>query len=285
MSKPELTIVFEQIYNSYLEKKGLEGRELRGYKHFHPSAFGECSRKMALQYFSEIDPWYKTDVPIDPRMQRLFGTGHAIHERLQKDFGDMGKLRGWWRSKITGKVYGKENPHGIFRPKSVEEVGEKQHPEDNRGVEDLFEYVEIKIKDEELNFEGHVDAIMDLVPDDPDERFVVDFKTINGDKFKILRDPDPKYVTQIHIYMMILKIYKAVIFYEDKNRSEIKEFFVEYDAEFADHIRATAKKLFSDVQNKRLPKIPQMFTESTPPCVWCEYKRQCYEIASRKKKK
>jgi len=285
MSKPERTIVFEQIYNSYLEKKGLENREQRGYKHFHPSAFGECSRKMAIQYFSEIDTWYKTDVPVDPRIQRLFGTGHAIHERLQRDFGDMRKLRGWWRSKITGKVYGKENPHGIFRPKTVEEVGEKQHPEDKRTAVEVFDYEEIKIKDEELNFEGHVDAIMDFVPDDPDERFVVDFKTINSDKFKILREPDPKYVTQIHIYMMILGIPRSVIFYEDKNRSEIKEFLVELDTNYAEHIRDTAKKLFSDVNNKRLPKISKMFSPDSPPCVWCDYKRQCYEIAARKKKK
>jgi hypothetical protein len=239
---------------------------------------------MALQYFSEIDPWYKSDTPIDPRMQRLFSTGHAIHGRLQKDFGDMGKLRGWWCSKITGKVYGKENPHGIFRPKSLDEIGEKQHPDDNRKIEDLFEYEEIKIKDIELNFEGHVDAIIDLVPDDPEERFIVDFKTVNGDKFKILRDPDPKYVTQVHIYMMILKIYKSVIFYEDKNRSEIKEFLVEYDKEFGEHIKETAKKLFSDVKNKKLPKIPQTFTKDSPPCMWCDYQKQCYEIATRKKK-
>lgn len=284
MSKPELSIVFQQLYNSYLEKIGLESREKRGYSHFHPSAFGECSRKMALQYYSELDPWYKPENPIDPRVQRIFSAGHAFHARMQSDFANMGILRGWWKSRITGKVYGKENPHGIYRPKSVEEVGEKKHPDDTRAAHELFDYEEVTVKDSELNFEGHVDAIMDLVPDDPDERFVVDFKTINSDKFKIIKEPDPKYVTQITIYMMILDIPRGVIFYEDKNRHEIKEFFVERDEDFVKHIKENAQTLLTYLKNRKLPKIPPHFSEDKAPCAWCDYKEKCYELASRKKK-
>jgi len=283
MGKPELTIIFEELYNSYLRKTGLESREKRGYKHFHPSSFGECLRKIALQYYSEIDPWYKPESEIDPKLQRIFSTGHAIHHRIQGDFASMGILRGNWKSKITGKIYGKENKHGIYRPKTLEELGEKRHPDDNRSVEEILDYSEIMVRDTELNFEGHVDAIIDLVPGDIDERFIVDFKTINGDKFKIITEPDPKYVTQITIYMMLLDIPRGVIFYQDKNKSEIKEFLIVRDEKFVEHIRNSAKKLLELLKSNKLPKIPMFYSEDKVPCMWCEYKEKCYGIAKRKK--
>jgi len=259
--------------------------ETRGHAYFHPSSFGECLRKVAFEYYSEIDPWFKVPDEIEPRLQRLFQAGHNFHDRMQSEFADMGVLRGYWKSKITGKIYGKESKTGIFRPKTLEEIGEEKykHPDDKRPISNLFEYQEIQVFDEEANFRGHCDGVVELIEGDPEFTFVVDFKTINEDKFKMLKEPDPKYVVQITIYMEILGLDKGVIYYEDKNRHERKEFLVLKDKEIAEEIFSNARKLKGLLDLKKIPPIPSQFSEDRPPCRWCKYAEKCKFLSEKSK--
>lgn len=295
MKKPELAIVFKSMHDEYMDKISRHSSDGRGYKTFHPSSFGKCLRKTALQYYGEFDPFYKSEKFPEAKIQRLFQAGHFFHNRMQRDLADMGVLRGCWKSKISGKVYGKNEKHGILRPKTLEEIGETRLENDNRNISELFEYVEITLEDKEHNFYGHCDGIVEFPVHEEDydehgeqkvttEKIVVDFKTINTDSFKLLKDPDPEYVMQINIYMWILGLNKGVIYYEDKNKHEVKEYLIHRDDKFIEEIKSNAKTLLKLLESRKLPKIPEYFSKTSSPCKYCDYLEKCWEIAEKKKK-
>lgn len=262
-------------YDDYLSREAVKNQNERGYKTFHPSAFGGCLRKIALQYYGEIDPKYKEPVKFDPKSQRIFRAGHAHHFRMQEELSEMGILRGCWKSKITGKIYGRDSKTGIFMPQSLEEVGEEKHPDDKRELKEIFEYVEIKVENKEYNFSGHCDGIIQLDPDNPDTMYIVDFKTMKFERFEILArsgNIDNNYLTQINIYMWILGVRKGLIFYEDKNTHQIKEYEVFYDENLIEDIKRQAKTLLSFFEKKQLPKMPDQYEKNKKPCMYCGYK-------------
>lgn len=264
----------QHLYEEYLINLGEESRNTRGYKHFHPSAFGDCIRKIALQYYSESIDSLKQVEPVDPKLQRAFEAGHAFHFRMQKSFAKMGILRGWWKSKITGKIYGTENPHGILMPKSLDEIGEKQHDDDKRDIFELLEYEEIKVENKEFNFKGHVDGILEI----NGELYVIDFKTTNEDQYSMLTTAHSKYIVQINIYMWLLNIRNGIIYYEEKNRHQLKEFHLRYNEKLIDDIKDRASQLVKVLERKALPKIPQHFSKDKKPCRWCEFANSvCYK--------
>jgi CRISPR/Cas system-associated exonuclease Cas4 (RecB family) len=262
-------------YENFLLKNGLESDKHRKHDHFHPSAFGSCLRKIAFQYY-EIPKDYTTE----PRAYRIFEAGHAHHHRMQKHFAQMGILRGYWKCNICGKVYGKENKIGIFCPEDCDCKSNLDSSFNlNRKGLDLFEYEEILLKDDEHNFKGHCDGIIELVKNEPDERYVVDFKTVKAEKFAILKDPDPVYIVQINIYMWLSGVKKSIIFYEEKNTHELKEFHLRYDAERIEDIKTNALKLKKVLAARQLPSIPKTFEKRSKPCVYCEFREKCWKMS------
>ena len=263
-------------YESFLLKNGLEGDKHRGYDHFHPSAFGSCLRKMAFQHYK-----IPKDKLIDPKTYRVFEAGHAHHYRMQSHFAQMGILRGYWKCRLCSKVHGTDNKIGIFCPEDCEckETIKKIDPNFNglkRKSLDLFEYEEILLKDDEYNFKGHCDGIIELVKDTPKERYVIDFKTVKAEKFAFLREPDNVYVVQINIYMWLSGVKKGIIFYEEKNSHELKEFRVNYNEEKVEEIKKNALKLNEVFKARQIPSIPKTFKKENKPCCYCEYATTCW---------
>jgi len=260
-------------YNTFLEKKGIEGREKRGFLHFHPSAFGDCVRKMALQYHGEKNPKLKIEEPIDVKFMRICDAGHAFHDRMQRDMAAMGILRGCWRCRSCGKTLGEESKIGILLP---EKCGCLKKEDKRRGI-DLFEYQEIFLKsDPEFNFKGNTDGVIDLIPNDENSRSVIDFKSIKSERFAWLKKPELKYVIQVMIYMWLTGVKKAVIYYEDKNLHHVKEFYIPYNETLVEQIKKNAKSLKIMLEKGKIPKIPQDYEEKKVPCRWCDYKKICY---------
>lgn len=276
------TEIVAPLYEKHLEKKGIYSREHRGYKHFHPSAFGGCLRKMAFQYHSETNSKFKIDEPIDVKFMRICDTGHAYHYRMQKDLADMGILRGWWKCKSCGKVLGKEEELGIFLPDICECI--KNPKKDKRRKTSLFEYEEVFLESEEqYNFKGNCDGILELDPGDPTTRYVIDFKSISENGFSYLRRPDHKYIVQITIYMWLTGIKKGIIFYEDKNKHQLREFLVPYDKDFVEDIKKTSGKLFKMCKQNKVPKIPKHYNKDNKPCKNFGKKCEFYEFCWGKK--
>ena len=272
--KTNNTNIVIRPYEQYLIKKGETSRSTRGYSHFHPSAFGGCIRKMALQYYSEFYDNFKVEEPIDPKFIRICDAGHAYHFRMQNDLAEMGILRGYWKCKSCGKIHGKENKIGIFMPEKCDCLDEK----DKRKNLSLFEYEEVFLQsDPKYNFKGNCDGIVELEKGNPDSRYIIDFKSIKSRRFGFLKENDIKYKTQIMIYMWLTGVHKSIIFYEDKDVHVLKELPVEYDEEEVQRIKDKAVKLKKILDNKKLPKRPDGYTQSKIPCSWCEYKKICYK--------
>jgi len=266
-----------ELHGNFLFKKGEKSRDTRGFSHFHPSSFGGCLRKTAFQYYGEFDEQFQLKETLDIRSVRRFDAGHAFHWRMQKDFAEMGILRGFWKCRACGKVHGKDEKIGILLP----ETCECQKKADKRRGLKLFEYEEIFLKSPpEYNFQGHCDGIIEKEIGNADSRYVVDFKTINSGGFERLNKPNDIYVQQISIYMWLSGVHKSFIFYEDKNDHYVKEFPIEYDEKEIDKIIKKAAKLKILLDRKKIPKKPDDYRKDKKPCKQygrvCEFASFCY---------
>jgi CRISPR/Cas system-associated exonuclease Cas4 (RecB family) len=265
--------VFLPIYERHLIKKGEASRDNRGYSYFHPSAFGDCVRKMAIQYYSELEPSFKPEIQIDPKFMRICDAGHAFHHRMQEDLAVMGVLRGYWRCRSCDKVFGKENPIGIFLPEKCD----CQKEEDKRRGIKLFEYEEIRLESEEkYNFKGNTDGVIEIERDVQESRYIIDFKSIKDKRFSFLKEPDHKYIVQVMIYMWLTGVKKAIIYYEDKSEHSIKEFVVNYDEKMVENIKLTALKLNKILKLGKIPKRPEGYDYDCFHCKYCDYRSVCY---------
>jgi len=266
-------------YEDFLEEKGVHLRDSRGYLYFHPSAFGGCIRKMAFQFHSENDDRFKTKEPIDIKFMRICDTGHAFHDRMQRDLSIMGLLRGWWKCRSCGETIGKEEPLGIFLPETCKCMAKKK--DDKRKGIKLFEYEEIYlISDPKYNFRGNCDGIVELERGNPESRYIIDFKSINEGGFSYLRKPDKKYIMQVMIYMWLSGVKKSIIYYEDKNKHQLAEFEVPYDEGLVDYIKTSSRKLKKICNLGKIPKIHKDYKNDKKPCFAyskkCEYYDFCY---------
>ena len=265
-------------YENFLLKKGAEEDKKRKYDYFHPSSFGQCYRKTAFQYYE-----FPKDEEFKPKARRIFSAGHAYHNRVQTEFAQMGILRGYWRCKICGKLHGKDEKWGIFCPRECD--CKKHIPDDFPSKKlkktDLFEYEEIQVENKEYHFKGHTDGIIEINKGEDGDRYVVDFKTINSKRFEFLSKPANVYVAQIRIYMWLLDINQGIIFYEEKDGHELKEFKILQDQDFIKDIKKTAKHLWDILQKKKLPAIPKFYKEDKMPCLYCDFKKKCWNKKKR----
>ncbi len=267
------------IYEKYTIEKGEAERGHRNFLTFHPSAFGDCLRKMAFQYHGETKPKYREMKPISPQFTRICDAGHAFHHRMQSTLSQMGILRGWWRCRSCGNILGKEEPQiGIFLPETCECL----KSDDKRRGLNLFEYEEINLRsDPEYNITGHCDGIVELEKGNPDSRYIIDFKTIKTENYAFLKEADSKYKTQVTIYMWLSGVKKSIIYYENKNDHDVSEFPVVYEEGRGKEIMDTAKKLFLLVKDGKIPKQNSSYTKTKDPCRYCYYKDKfCFQNCS-----
>lgn len=267
------------LYENYLIEKGERSRNERGYSYFHPSAFGDCLRKIAYQFYGEKYPEkYALKDDVEPKFIRICDAGHAFHHRMQQDFGDMGILRGYWRCRACDKVHGRDSepdpnrPVGVFMPDTCS-CGLGGRRQKSR----LFEYEEIRIKSEdEYNFQGNTDGIVETDKGNPNSRKIIDFKTSKSSLFDDLEKPDKKYIVQVQIYMWLTGVKKAIIYYENKDIHTLKEFTVDYDEKIIDWIKRTSSNLKLALEANKIPAKPDGYMKSKIPCKWCDFVKICY---------
>jgi CRISPR/Cas system-associated exonuclease Cas4 (RecB family) len=121
---------------------------------------------------------------------------------------------------------------------------------------------EIKIPPQEI-ISGRADAIITI----DNDLYVVDFKSMNGYKFKSLEAPLEDNVNQIQLYMHYFGIPRGILLYVDKNTLALKEFLVNYDPVLAEFLLSGLKKLKKKIDNDRVPsRLPDY-----PGNVQCKY--------------
>lgn len=128
---------------------------------------------------------------------------------------------------------------------------------------------EIEIPPQEI-ISGRADAIITL----ENKLYVVDFKSINGILFNKLEEPKEENVNQLQLYMHFFKIPRGILLYMNKDTSELKEFYLEYDKKRCEKLLADLKnlkdKINKNIVPSRLPDFPQNWQ-----CRFCQFKDIC----------
>tara|TARA_B100000614_G_scaffold262895_1_gene299712 strand:+ start:63541 stop:64533 length:993 start_codon:yes stop_codon:yes gene_type:complete len=305
--QPPEVVNLINLVNTHLKWKNLNGPP-RGYEVYHPSAFGSCLRQMQYQRYAERGLIEGEPAKPDPRMCRIWETGHIIQTRWEQYFIDMGVLRGYWacrnplcreyddEGKHVGqskdeplerpRVHGRDNKIGIFKPDKC-----------NCGS-DKFDYQEISVVDKELNFHGHADIILDFSNFDasvyktgnavrmlfkenelPQKPIVVDMKTINSFKFKKLGAlPHFHYRVQLTIYTHILDLQYGVLIYENKDNCDTKIYQVPRNEAMWKKIIEQANVMSEMVEEKKLPP-PRPTSKESMDCGYCDFRSICHSSA------
>lgn len=199
----------------------------------------------------------KTEKP-SLRLQNIFDEGHAIHEKWQKRFQDMGVLYGKFQCLNCKKFVTAISPSNCTECNST-----------------LMEYREVSLKDETLRISGHTDGWIKGVGDD----CLIEIKSIGagtlrfeapdllmdagGDltkAWKNIRRPFRSHLLQGQMYLELSnRMYgdeapKEIVFlYELKADQDYKEFTVKADYEIVSRIFFSAEKLIKAVENGNMP--------------------------------
>jgi len=265
----------EYLVRDYMLKKAMNNP--RSFDHFHPSAWGQCLRKIAYQYYNDKEKFF-TKNTVDDKLERIFDHGHVTHARWQKYLDHSGYLRGAWKctNPLCNKVYGAEDKLGIFNPSA------KEGWACSCGSRHRLAYEEVLVKSEpQYNFIGSVDAIIDVRGSEFEKKnqydiFVVDLKTIKNELFMELMEPKYEHIVQVNIYMWILGLQGAVLVYENKDNQQIKEFFVPRDESLIEHVKKQSIWLTELLKSRKLPFKPNDCSRSKFPCRSCEFLDLCY---------
>jgi hypothetical protein len=317
-SPPEVVAVLGCV-DTYLQWRKTQ-EPPRGHEHFHPSAFGKCLRKMQYERYVERGYMHPVEEEIKSNILRVFENGHTMHDRWRGYFEELGVLRGVWQCRnpfcaaysedgqidtslladfsqhipefLKGRrKYGEEELIGVFKPERCV-CGWKR-----------FEYHEVLAANEELNFKGHADGILDFSRFDPgrymevkqsylpeylpSSPIVVDMKSCNTYDFQDIAEgrPHPYYLTQLTIYANLLDCEWALLLYEDKNNQKTMAFRVERnkDTLFA-RIRRQAREMIEmpnrledDGNVVHLLPPPKPLMRQDKECSFCPFKEVCHE--------
>lgn len=278
------TYAFSKIIDSFLKWNNANGSEHRSYSVFHPSAFGKCLRKMQYQKYSSDGVIPLPASNPEPRMIRIWDTGHSMHSRWAAYMEKLNILRGVWKCRNCSEITGDKEKLGIFRPSNCEKCQCS-----------YWEYQEITVSDDSLNMYGHCDQVLDfsclnenfknsneaqeikdLLSWLPEKPIIVDMKTIGKNQWnKIDRQAHFYYIVQLTIYLHILNLDMGIIIYERKDDSEVKMFRVERNDEIWDVIQRQARAMMAMAEKKNLPP-PRPESKSDFDCRYCEYMDICH---------
>lgn len=104
-------------------------------------------------------------------------------------------------------------------------------------------FIEQQIQVPELWLKGAPDAV--IINADDNLPYIFELKSIKQELFNELTEPSNDYIMQVHLYMFMCQIDRAIVFYENKNNQDTKEFFIMKDEnkmkEVLDKVRSIQK--------------------------------------------
>jgi len=300
---PEVTNIMN-VVNTHLQWVNKNGPP-RNYQVHHPSAFGDCLRKMQYQRYEENGLLEADESSVKSSMLRIWETGHVMQSRWEEYFTHMNVLRGVWACKNPICQRFDDNGEYQGEPKDGKDLRPRRHGRDvNIGVfrpdkcncgSKEFEYNEISVVENDLNFYGHADIILDFEnfdasrfsegnpvkvlfnPDDlPKKPIVIDMKTCNDNKFRRnLEAPSFAYIVQLTIYIHILDLEYGVLIYENKNNCDTKIFKVHRNEAMWEKIKEQAQIMNEMADDKKLPP-PRPDDKASFSCRYCDYTSICH---------
>jgi hypothetical protein len=195
--------------------------------------------------------WYGFRWAVDPdfggRMLRLFERGHREEDWVIENLRSAG-MEVWCVD--TSKPKGEDGKHPQFRMSWLGgHIG------------------------------GGVDGVILGVPGAPKTPHLGEIKTSNDKRFKILqrggvRETNPRHYTQMQIYMLGMKLKRALYICVNKNTDDIHSERITFDKKFAEGVIAKAEMIVGS--NTPLTKLSD--DPSWWECKFCDYRPICHGV-------
>lgn len=128
---------------------------------------------------------------------------------------------------------------------------------------------EVPIPSQEI-ISGRADAIMCV----ENENYVLDIKSINSMIFRRMTEPKEDNVYQVQLYMHYFNIKKGILLYVDKDRQELKEFFLDYDEAMCKSLLDKFESLKVQIEKNEVPPRLADYPKNWQ-CSYCAYKDIC----------
>lgn len=139
---------------------------------------------------------------------------------------------------------------------------------------------EVAIQNTKEKVLGHADAIIRI----DGTKYLLEIKTINSRGFTMLaNDCHHGHKRQIMTYMKCLGLQWGIVFYVDKDRSQTKEFVIQFDEDFYNaECGNRIKGFFKNVRDCTMP--PRDGTSTSDfVCRYCEFQQLCWTDTERLK--
>lgn len=196
------------------------------------------------------------------RLQNIFDEGHAIHEKWQSRFHEMGYLYGKFKCLHCGNVMS-----GVISPSQCDDLD---------CGSTAVKYDEVSLKDETLKIAGHTDGWIKGLGED----CLIEIKSIGAGTiryeapdllmdanhdltkaWKNIRRPFHSHLLQGQMYLELAKrMYgdeapnEIVFIYELKADQDYKEFTVKANFEMVERVFNAAKKVVDAVEADKMPE-------------------------------
>ena len=212
----------------------------------HPSSISGCMTRVVLQKI--VAPYLPVVTTPDPRSQKIFDLGTAIHAMLQAQL--------WLAGVVDKDGYG-------------------------------MPMVEVSALSEELNLAGTADFVVKKGVYSKTARGVGELKSMNSNKFRTLKEPLPEHVFQAAgcygILLGGLGVEFVSFIYYAKDTSEMKEFYEPiHDGvkkQAVERIKNIGELEQEVVTTCKLPK--PLMDKSSTACRYCPMNRVCHDTFFR----
>ncbi len=222
--------------DAYLEKTA-ESRRDGGW--FHPSSLASvCDAKLAFEFIGALasSDW------INARLCRIFDNGHG-RDKYWK--GYLGKM---------GVSLVPRHPNGTDIRGDCDDCGLRRVTGRHICIPEL------RLRGE---FDDHVRN-----PHDGTEH-IFEFKTMNDNQWKRLKEPLPAHMIQVHCYMAGANVRDGMVMYENKNDQLLKQFNVPFDyglwTPLVERLERIVKALKAGYDPDRIPDR----------CDGCQFQETC----------
>lgn len=210
---------FTSVINDFLQKKG--NQTWSRSRVIRPSSISDCTRNIVCDILGLLPP-----EATSPQQQRIFDNGDSVHTRYLKHYLP--------RIGIAAKIL----------------------TTDRRGKEKIKDFIEVSLKDNDYWIKCRPDAV--IINREDNQYYVLEIKSMRSDLFNNLEHPPEEHIQQVHLYMYVTKIPQAILFYEDKNTQQTKEFVLSQDdillEKLLKKIRQIQKYVVDYIHDKKLPE-------------------------------
>jgi len=147
------------------------------------------------------------------------------------------------------------------------------------------EDIEIGIVDDEWMISGKVDGVVKRKKGDEIQRLVLEIKSINAWGFSEVEKKGPKveHKRQANIYMWLLDIEEAIIYYECKNSQQHMSSIIKYSPRMVE--KQVKNKIIKVLEHVKLEEIPDVcYNGAIKDCEWCNWKERCQDEGGKRRK-